>query len=374
MKQLPRDVKSILTKTAFNIPPHLVGKTLASPKRRLLAFTLDYIFASILFKTVGSGLYAVIAVLLIAPLFIKSLRVRLKKSTRVFLVLIGVIMLIAVGAKQFKTQIKEKFVNPVVNGEFESAEDSIVVSKVLAKLNDKIDADTTGEARKALENIKIDEFKVGQLLRSKTSYELSADSIDSKKIKVVENFYTAFISKDSIAISKNWMPMRELIAGAKIEKLENEIDSLDEQIEELEEEVDDLKDQLAEPSFGYIVKAAINDIGLSLGWFAFYLIFCWFLFDGSSPAKKLLHIKIIRMNGHDLKLWYCFERFSGYAAGVATGLLGFMQIYWDDNRQCIHDKIASTVVIDLKPKKPKSEIKWHTRLIEKFKQVLKKSK
>lgn len=59
------------------------------------------------------------------------------------------------------------------------------------------------------------------------------------------------------------------------------------------------------------------------------------------------------MNGHDLKLWYCFERFSGYAAGLATGLLGFLQIYWDDNRQCIHDKIASTVVVYVKPKKKK---------------------
>lgn len=98
------------------------------------------------------------------------------------------------------------------------------------------------------------------------------------------------------------------------------------------------------------------------------------MFDGSSPAKRLFHIKIIRMNGHDLKLWYCFERFSGYAAGVATGLLGFMQIYWDDNRQCIHDKIASTVVIDLKPKKKKSDIKWYIRLFSKIKASIKKTK
>ena len=36
------------------------------------------------------------------------------------------------------------------------------------------------------------------------------------------------------------------------------------------------------------------------------------------------------------------------AAGLATGLLGFIQIYWDANRQAIHDKISATVVIDIR--------------------------
>jgi uncharacterized RDD family membrane protein YckC len=35
----------------------------------------------------------------------------------------------------------------------------------------------------------------------------------------------------------------------------------------------------------------------------------------------------------------------GYAAGFATGLLGFAQVFWDANRQGIHDRIVGTVVI-----------------------------
>ena len=31
--------------------------------------------------------------------------------------------------------------------------------------------------------------------------------------------------------------------------------------------------------------------------------------------------------------------------GFATGLLGFAQIYWDSNRQAIHDRIVGTVVV-----------------------------
>ncbi|MCW8832829.1 MAG: RDD family protein, partial [Colwellia sp.] len=49
-----------------------------------------------------------------------------------------------------------------------------------------------------------------------------------------------------------------------------------------------------------------------------------------------------------LSLWDSFGRYGGYGAGLATGLLGFIQIYWDPNRQAIHDKISATVVIDLR--------------------------
>jgi len=34
-------------------------------------------------------------------------------------------------------------------------------------------------------------------------------------------------------------------------------------------------------------------------------------------------------------------------AGLASGLLGFLQIYWDPNHQGIQDKISATVVIDI---------------------------
>ena len=43
--------------------------------------------------------------------------------------------------------------------------------------------------------------------------------------------------------------------------------------------------------------------------------------------------------------WLSFERAGGYAAGFATGLLGFAQIFWDPNRQAIHDKVSETIVI-----------------------------
>ena len=43
----------------------------------------------------------------------------------------------------------------------------------------------------------------------------------------------------------------------------------------------------------------------------------------------------------------CFSRYGGYVAGMATGMFGFAQVLWDDNRQALQDKVAHTVVVDL---------------------------
>ena len=54
---------------------------------------------------------------------------------------------------------------------------------------------------------------------------------------------------------------------------------------------------------------------------------------------------MVRLNGQPLGLYMSLERAGGYAAGLATGLLGFAQVWWDPNRQAIHDKVAETVVV-----------------------------
>jgi uncharacterized RDD family membrane protein YckC len=56
-------------------------------------------------------------------------------------------------------------------------------------------------------------------------------------------------------------------------------------------------------------------------------------------------IRVVRLNGQPLSLWFSLERFGGYAAGIATGVLGFLQVFWHPNRQGIHDRVARTVVV-----------------------------
>jgi uncharacterized RDD family membrane protein YckC len=53
---------------------------------------------------------------------------------------------------------------------------------------------------------------------------------------------------------------------------------------------------------------------------------------------------VVRLDGKPIGLWVAFNRFGGYAASIFTGLLGFAEMFWDPNRQALHDRIAATVV------------------------------
>ena len=100
-------------------------------------------------------------------------------------------------------------------------------------------------------------------------------------------------------------------------------------------------------------KGLIEDLGLGFGWAALYFTLLPFLWRGQTIGKKICNIRTVCLSGKYLNLWECFGRYGGYGAGFATGLLGFLQIYWDPNRQAIQDKISATVVIkgNLPPKK-----------------------
>lgn len=67
--------------------------------------------------------------------------------------------------------------------------------------------------------------------------------------------------------------------------------------------------------------------------------------NGQTVGKKIMRIRVLRLDGEPINWWIAFERAGGYAAGFATGLLGFAQVWWDANRQAIHDRIVGTVVV-----------------------------
>ncbi|MDT8436910.1 MAG: RDD family protein, partial [Gemmatimonadota bacterium] len=88
-----------------------------------------------------------------------------------------------------------------------------------------------------------------------------------------------------------------------------------------------------------------DEFGLGLGWSGLYFTFLTGAFRGRTPGKRLLRVRVVRLDGRPLGFWASFERFGGYAASLFTGFEGFLRILWDANRQGIQDKIAETVVV-----------------------------
>lgn len=124
-------------------------------------------------------------------------------------------------------------------------------------------------------------------------------------------------------------------ASARVERLER----LNRQL------ADDLVAARAGPSLRAATMTFLDDLGVGLGWSALYFTLFPTIWRGRTPGKRLFGLRIQRLDGRPLSAWGAFERFGGYAACVATCLLGFAQVAWDANRQGLHDKIASTVVL-----------------------------
>lgn len=85
-------------------------------------------------------------------------------------------------------------------------------------------------------------------------------------------------------------------------------------------------------------------IGGFVGGLLYFALFTW-RWQGQTPGKRLMKIRVVKLNGTPLTLWNSFERFSGYSASASLLLLGFFQYYWDVNRQTTHDKVVETIVV-----------------------------
>ena len=120
-----------------------------------------------------------------------------------------------------------------------------------------------------------------------------------------------------------------------------------ERIEALEEK---LAEALQPKALSWQTELAkrLDELGLGFGWAIVYFSLLPTWLKGQTLGKKLLGVRVVELTGKPLSVRLCFSRYGGYVAGMATGGFGFAQIMWDANRQAIQDKVAHTVVIDLR--------------------------
>jgi hypothetical protein len=138
------------------------------------------------------------------------------------------------------------------------------------------------------------------------------------------------------------------LAVDSIETLTRELQRAAENQEDLERALERTNEALNEErSSGFFdwVMGFIDDLGIGFGWGALYLTIAHTVWRGTSVGKRFFGIRVVMIDKRPLNWWLSFERAGGYAAGFATGLLGFAQIFWDPNRQAIHDKVSETIVI-----------------------------
>ena len=82
------------------------------------------------------------------------------------------------------------------------------------------------------------------------------------------------------------------------------------------------------------------------------MVFYWGLFNyfgnGRTPGKWIARTQIVSLTSERMGFWQSFERGLGYGAAVLEGGIGFLQYFWDRNRMCAQDRLAETIVVDVR--------------------------
>jgi len=388
----PRQIRQAVTQEALSVDPGVIGLPLARPWRRAAAFSIDGVIVALLTST-PSVLFGLAAA---AVLFRASRRKApgggyLKRSFRFMFRVGGAIVLFGVavslwgsirdrfsgddaGSAVAVTRSEDGEASMEISGGIEAArfagdvislhrsDDEEGARAATQRLLDRMHASGVegAEAREAVRSLAGDveekpwvdaavqtvlaNDEAAQALEPVSTEETEPDAVAADSLVVA---YSAALAEGDTAAADSLRPMLVTVLSAEpVSELERQIDELDNERGELSARVGELEEEVEEgPGLLAFIRSFAEDLGLGLGWFGLYFTATTALWQGRTPGKRLLGIRVIRLTGKPIGWWASFERAGGYAAGLATGLLGFLQILWDDNRQAIHDKIAATTVI-----------------------------
>ncbi len=84
-------------------------------------------------------------------------------------------------------------------------------------------------------------------------------------------------------------------------------------------------------------------VGLIIG--ALYCWFFWTRYDGQTPGKMLLGIRVIKADGTAMTDADALIRFLGYSLNSVVFSIGWLWVFFDDKKRGWHDLIAQTYVV-----------------------------
>ena len=73
--------------------------------------------------------------------------------------------------------------------------------------------------------------------------------------------------------------------------------------------------------------------------------------NGQTVGKWMARTRAMSLTHERMGLWQSMERALGYGAAVLEGGLGFLQYFWSENRMCAQDRLAETIVVDVRKRK-----------------------
>jgi uncharacterized RDD family membrane protein YckC len=97
-----------------------------------------------------------------------------------------------------------------------------------------------------------------------------------------------------------------------------------------------------------LLMEAIHEIE-SLVEFTLYFAFFVKIWKGQTIGKRYMKIRVVSLSHDHISWWQSIERALGYGASLLEGGFGFAQFFLHRNRQCVHDRIAETIVVDERP-------------------------
>ncbi|MCV2885385.1 RDD family protein [Aestuariibacter sp. AA17] len=359
-----KETREVVTPQAFSVSDDLIGRALATPLQRAGALLLDLLLVLILTDVSPVFLAGFVAVMF----FRAGNRLKLKKNynaLRLFLRFMTATLLFV-----FAIGLFDALVGPqdppskpqssrsdvlVVDSEDTAARNVAVTdaiellaysAKYKQSVKDIPNRITHGECASEAACYETALFEFGELIAELDLPLPTRKSLVADELNDVEQVFSA---SDRERIQGD---LYQLLTSKHEEKIADINPQEDATVQEREaEEQDD--------TFGYSLvqwaKGIAGDLGLGFGWAALYFTAFTTWLGGYTPGKKVFGIKVVKLDGSAMNLWESFGRYGGYGAGIATGLLGFLQLMWDPNRQAIQDKISETLVINTRKSKVKVE-------------------
>ena len=365
------ETREIVTPYAFHVSPDLFGVRLASPLRRAWAILIDIVLIGMLTQVSSLVLAGVAA----ATFFRAGNRLKQKKhfnGGRIFLRFLAAVLLFVFALGVFETLTDEvnnhtEDFNTIGNGT--TGGDELNVNSVAGiALTAKYLIKTSQLAKQIEQGQCSLVYDCWQTLGDELSADLLEMGILEKDAMGILDVFSEAgentLSTDSTQQLQMYLHQQYLLGSVNAKNVnrnnEGQIptEAIGQDLDALPplgiEVINRIPDQekpeswlTNNPSLINWLKGIAQDMGLGFGWAAFYFSVFTAWWKGQTPGKRLLGLKVLKLDGSGLNLWESFGRYGGYGAGLATGLLGFLQIYWDPNRQAIQDKISETLVIDL---------------------------